>query len=112
MLANNKQVKVKSILESAGCKIEDEFSEYVEYDTYKTQKLTLRDVVGNSYNEIAKTYKGITLNSQEDIMKISDYNKVAKLYGQKTFKLKRKSISCCSKLSGNGSIKKHCVEKW
>ena len=61
---NNKQVKVKSILESAGCKIEDEFSEYVEYDTYKTQKLTLRDVVGNSYNEIAKTYKGITLNSQ------------------------------------------------
>ena len=66
---NNKQVKVKSILESAGCKIEDEFSEYVEYDTYKTQKLTLRDVVGNSYNEIAKTYKGITLNSQKDITK-------------------------------------------
>ena len=30
---NNKQVKVKSILESAGCKIEDEFREYVEYDT-------------------------------------------------------------------------------
>ena len=97
---NNKQVKVKSILESAGCKIEDEFSEYVEYDTYKTQKLTLRDVVGNSYNEIAKTYKGITLNSQEDIMKISDYNKVAKLYGQKTFKLKENQYLVVANFQG------------
>lgn len=97
---NNKQVKVKRILESAGCKIEDEFSEYVEYDTYKTQKLTLRDVVGNSYNEIAKTYKGITLNSQEDIMKISDYNKVAKLYGQKTFKLKENQYLVVANFQG------------
>ena len=97
---NNKQVKVKSILESAGCKIEDEFREYVEYDTYKTQKLTLRDVVGNSYNEIAKTYKGITLNSQEDIMKISDYNKVAKLYGQKTFKLKENQYLVVANFQG------------
>ena len=97
---NNKQVKVKSILESTGCKIEDEFSEYVEYDTYKTQKLTLRDVVGNSYNEIAKTYKGITLNSQEDIMKISDYNKVAKLYGQKTFKLKENQYLVVANFQG------------
>ena len=97
---NNKQVKVKSILESAGCKIEDEFSEYVEYDTYKTQKLTLRDVVGNSYNEIAKTYKGITLNSQEDIMKISDYNKVAKLYGQKTFELKENQYLVVANFQG------------
>ena len=99
-VTNNKQVKVKSILESAGCKIEDEFSEYVEYDTYKTQKLTLRDVVGNSYNEIAKTYKGITLNSQEDIMKISDYNKVAKLYGQKTFKLKENQYLVVANFQG------------
>ncbi len=97
---NNKQVKVKSILESAGCKIEDEFSEYVEYDTYKTQKLTLRDVVGNSYNEIAKTYKGITLNSQEDVMKISGYDKGAKLYGQKTFKLKENQYLVVANFQG------------
>jgi len=30
-VTNNKQVKVKSILESAGCKIEDEFSEAIEH---------------------------------------------------------------------------------
>ena len=54
------------------------------YDT----NLTLRDALGKSASTEEKTFPFMHFDEQEQVMSISDYNKVAKLYGNKTYTLK------------------------
>ena len=55
---------------------------------YYNTNLTLRDALGKSASTTEKTFPFIHFDEQEQVMSISDYNKVAKLYGNKTYTLK------------------------
>lgn len=54
---------------------------------YKTN-LTLQDTLGDAYEEVKEKFPLMNFFVRENIMSISDYNKVAKLYGNKTYTLK------------------------
>lgn len=54
---------------------------------YKTN-LTLQDALGDAYEEVKEKFPLMNFFVKENIMSISDYNKVAKLYGNKTYTLK------------------------
>lgn len=54
---------------------------------YKTN-LTLQDTLGDAYEEVKEKFPLMNFFVKENIMSISDYNKVAKLYGNKTYTLK------------------------
>lgn len=54
---------------------------------YKTN-LTLQDTLGDAYEEVKEKFPLMNFFTKENIMSISDYNKVAKLYGNKTYTLK------------------------
>lgn len=54
---------------------------------YKTN-LTLQDTLGDAYEEVKEKFSLMNFFVKENIMSISDYNKVAKLYGNKTYTLK------------------------
>lgn len=54
---------------------------------YKTN-LTLQDTLGDAYEEVKEKFPFMNFFTKENIMSISDYNKVAKLYGNKTYTLK------------------------
>ena len=54
---------------------------------YKTN-LTLQDTLGDEYEEVKEKFPLMNFFTKENIMSISDYNKVAKLYGNKTYTLK------------------------
>lgn len=54
---------------------------------YKTN-LTLQDTLGDAYEEVKEKFPFMNFFVKENIMSISDYNKVAKLYGNKTYTLK------------------------
>lgn len=54
---------------------------------YKTN-LTLQDTLGDEYEEVKEKFPLMNFFVKENIMSISDYNKVAKLYGNKTYTLK------------------------
>ncbi len=60
----------------------------VEIEVYATNDLTWKTFFGDKYNEIKKEYPGLVYETAEEIVKISDYNKIAKLYGIKEYKLK------------------------
>lgn len=72
----------------AGINLEKYLGDYVEYKTYATDQLTLGDTLGSKLQEIQKVYSTLTYDVPEEIMTISDYNRVAKLYGNKTYTLK------------------------
>ena len=55
---------------------------------YYNTNLTLRDALGKNASTVEKTFPFMHFDEQEQVMSISDYNKVAKLYGNKTYTLK------------------------
>lgn len=52
--------------------------------TYRTSQLTYRDTFGSAFKDVSESY----LNNCEDIIKLSDYNKLAKIYNLPTYDLK------------------------
>ncbi len=53
----------------------------IEIPIYATNKLTLKDFLGNRFEEFNNKYPFLIYSRLEDIVKVSDYNKLAKLYG-------------------------------
>lgn len=65
----------------------DYLSEYIEVNTYATSDLTMNHTLGSKLDIIRKDFPFIAYDTKESIMKISDYNKVAKLYGIEEYTL-------------------------
>ena len=59
----------------------------VEIPVYATNDLVLGDLFGGKAEEVKREYEQIRYDTAEQIVKISDYNKIAKLYGLEEYKL-------------------------
>lgn len=59
----------------------------VEIPIYEQENLTWEKTLGKSAKEIKKEFPLMNLDTKEQIMKISDYNKIAKLYKIKEYNL-------------------------
>lgn len=60
----------------------------VETPVYATNEWTWHDSFGSYYDEANKEYSMLLYNTPEDLVKISDYNKIASLYGLEQYELK------------------------
>ncbi len=67
--------------------INDYFKDSVEIDIFATPNLTLNHTLGTMLDEVREKYKFLQYDTKEDIITISDYNKVAKIYGNKELSL-------------------------
>lgn len=61
--------------------------EYIEVNTYATPDLTMNHTLGSKLETIRTSFPFLAYDTKEPIMKISDYNKVARLYGIKEYSL-------------------------
>ncbi len=59
----------------------------IEISTYTSDDLTLGKFFGSKYEEIKQEYPMLNYDIAEEIIKISDYNKIAKLYGIEEYTL-------------------------
>lgn len=57
------------------------FKETLSLDIYKESQITTRVTLGNQIDKLKSKFPLIYVDGQEQIMKVSDYNKVAKMYG-------------------------------
>lgn len=62
--------------------------EYVEVNIYATSDLTMNHTLGSKLDTIRTSFPFLKYDTKEPIMKISEYNKVARLYGIKEYSLK------------------------
>jgi len=60
----------------------------IEIPTYATNNLLWKDFFGDKFEEVKADFPGLAYNTAEEIVKISDYNKIAKLYGIEQYELK------------------------
>lgn len=80
-------LKVLEIFDVFDFDITKYLKEYIEVNTYATLDLTMNDTLGSKLDTIRTSFPFLQYDTQEIIMKISDYNKVAKLYGIKEYSL-------------------------
>lgn len=60
----------------------------VEIPVYATNELTWRDTLSPVYDEVKQQFPNLLYETAEEIVKVSDYNKVARLYGNTEYQLK------------------------
>ena len=60
----------------------------VEIPIYATNQITLKDTLSSVYDEVKRQFPMLQYDTAEQIVKISDYNQIAQLYGQPQYSLK------------------------
>ena len=84
----NSKLGVRKTLEAFGINIDDYLQESVEYNLYRMDGLSFGDSLGDSLEYIKNNSTSmIPYNMPEEIMTISDYNKVARFYGNEEYTL-------------------------
>ena len=68
--------------------ITKDIKEYIEINTYATPDLTMNQTLGSKLVEVRTSFPFLQYDTKEPIMKISDYNKVARFYGNEEYSLK------------------------
>lgn len=76
----NSKVTIKQSLEKAEFDMHN-LKDVIEIPIYATDDLTWKDFFGEKYQKIKEKFPGLRYDTAETIIKISDYNKIAKLYG-------------------------------
>lgn len=82
-----RQETIRQELEKNDFKVEENLKDTIEVNSYFVKNITLEATLKNSLEEVKKEFPYLALSMGEMIMKISDYNKVAKLYGIQTYDL-------------------------
>lgn len=85
----NPEGKIQEILESKGLDLEVKFKEMLSFCTYQYDDITIQTTLGSN-KSLIKDYPFLNWNDKEELIKLSDYNKLAKLYGMKTYTLEEK----------------------
>lgn len=81
------KTSVKDTLDRMNFDYNKNFKDMIDFNSYATNELTVRNTLGNYLSEVENAFPALNLDTAEEIVKISDYNKVAKLYGNKTYEL-------------------------
>ncbi len=63
------------------------FKDTVEIPIYATNELCWKDTLASVYDEVKLQFPMLQYDTAETIVKISDYNKIAKIYGQSQYEL-------------------------
>ncbi len=77
----NSHLTILQKLEIIGIDIKKDLKEYIEVNNYATPDLTFNDTLGSKLEQIRTDFPFLSYDTQEPIMTISDYNKVARFYG-------------------------------
>jgi len=85
-VVDDSKITIHETLKLLEFDMETNLKDVVELDLYDTG-LTFKDTLGNYYNEASKKYPFMTFDTKEDFIKLSDYNRLARLYGLEEYTL-------------------------
>ncbi|MBS7020788.1 MAG: ABC transporter permease, partial [Firmicutes bacterium] len=81
------KLSIRETLNRLDINVDNTFTDIVEFSTYQTEELTLRVSIGEEIKKVTEQYRFLQVDTKEDIMKISDYNRLAKLFQIPTYEL-------------------------
>lgn len=78
---NDYHISARELIEKYNFDTEKYFKDTVEFNVYSTEELTMRKALGSHYEEIIEDYPYLAYDeNEEQIVKVSEYNKLAKLF--------------------------------
>lgn len=83
----NSKSSVDDSLKNLGYGAADNLKDAVSIGIYETESVTLKDTIGSYYKIAKEKYPLMRYNEVETIVKLSDYNKLAKIFGFKQYSL-------------------------
>ncbi len=87
-IIDDSYVSIEETLKNLNINENDYFKDSITVNRFVDDNLTMANTLGSIRDEISKEYKYMKLDNPEIIMKLSDYNKVAKYYNKDTYTLK------------------------
>ena len=108
----NSKLGVRKTLEAFDFNIDDYFKEYVEYNSYRMDDFTFADSLGDSLEYVKNnTTSMIPYNMPEEIIKLSDYNKIAKIYNNEEYTLNQDEYMIIADYDSMIAIRDIALEK-
>lgn len=80
------KITIQETLKNNGLE-ENILKDVTEILIYATNDLTWKDFFGSKYEKVKAEFPGLMYDTAEEIIKISDYNKIASLYGIEQYEL-------------------------
>lgn len=81
-------LSLEETLEKFEINLEENFKDIVIYSIYRTNEVTIKSTLGEYYKEAKEKYLQMNYDAKEDIITISDYNKIANLFHLEPLSLK------------------------
>ncbi len=78
---------IEELLKQKNFNVDDVFKERFSFDTYMFDDITLQTTLGSAYDEAQNNYSHLGYTAREEFMKLSDYNRLAELYGMPAYTL-------------------------
>ena len=85
---NNSHIDVIAKLKEFDFDLIKYLKNYIEVNIYSTPDLTMNHTLGSRLDEVRTSFPFLRYDTMEMIVKVSDYNKIAKFYGIKSYSLK------------------------
>ncbi|MDE6425355.1 MAG: FtsX-like permease family protein [Ruminococcus sp.] len=83
----NKYIDIIEKTHEYNYNFEEDFSEYVHFHDYGDDNFTFADSLGSHLEEIQQQYRYLEYDEPEDIVRLSDYNAIRRLYGREEITL-------------------------
>ncbi|MCI8384094.1 MAG: ABC transporter permease [Clostridia bacterium] len=104
-------VEIQETLKNHGLNYDSILKDVVEIPIYRTENLTLESFLGDSVEQVKAQYPMLLYQTPEDIIKISDYNKIASLYGTNQYELKENEYLVLCDFENSVKIRNPILEK-
>lgn len=87
-IENGDEEHIEETLKKADFDVDSNFKDTVEFYVYTCDNVTLENTFGEYISQIKSNYPFLMTDTKEEIVKLSDYNKVAQMYGLEKQSLK------------------------
>ena len=99
------KITLRESLDKLNFDVNNNFKDIVEFNTYATNELTVKDTIGEYYNEAKEKYPFLMYDNTETMIKISDYNKMAKMFNLEEYSLNSDEYIVVSNYKGWSEIR-------
>ena len=78
---DDSKLSVRETLNQLDFNVDQYFKDIIEFDMYASDDVTIKDTLGKTYQSTQDEYPYLAYDEAESFIKVSDYNRIARLYG-------------------------------
>lgn len=87
-LESGDEIHIADALRNDGFDVDANFKDVLEFYVYDSENVTFEDTLGDYFSQVNADYPFLMTDTREEIVRLSDYNKLAEMYGLERQSLK------------------------